>query len=81
MRHIRKVVGEFDEKIAIIGGGPAGLTCAYYLAEKGYRPTVFEKGKRVGDTMMNGIPSFRLEKDVVSAEIDIIRRPGVEFRC
>lgn len=78
---IPKVVGEFDEKIAIIGGGPAGLTCAYYLAEKGYRPTVFEKGKRVGGMMMNGIPSFRLEKDVVSAEIDIIRQLGVEFRC
>lgn len=77
---IPKVRGEFEEKIAIIGGGPAGLSCAYYLAEKGYRPTVFEKEDRVGGMLMNGIPSFRLEKDVVEAEIDIIRELGVEFK-
>ncbi|MCD8116448.1 MAG: FAD-dependent oxidoreductase [Oscillospiraceae bacterium] len=78
---IPKVQGEFSEKIAVIGGGPAGLSCAYYLAEKGYRPTVFEKESRVGGMLMNGIPSFRLEKDVVQAEIDILRELGVEFRC
>ena len=78
---IPKVRGEFEEKIAIIGGGPAGLSCAYYLAVKGYRPTVFEKESRVGGMLMNGIPSFRLEKDVVEAEIDILRELGVEFRC
>ena len=78
---IPKVQGEFDEKIAIIGGGPAGLSCAYYLAEKGYRPTVFEKEARMGGMLTNGIPSFRLEKDVVDAEIDILRELGVEFRC
>ncbi len=77
---IPKVRGEFEEKIAIIGGGPAGLSCAYYLAERGYRPTVFEKEDRVGGMLMNGIPSFRLEKDVVEAEIDIIRELGVEFK-
>lgn len=77
---IPKVLGEFDEKIAIIGGGPAGLSCAYYLAEKGYRPTVFEKEERVGGMMMNGIPNFRLEKDVVQAEIDILTELGVEFK-
>lgn len=77
---IPKVQGEFEEKIAIIGGGPAGLSCAYYLAEKGYRPTVFEKEARVGGMLMNGIPSFRLEKDVVQAEIDIIQALGAEFR-
>ena len=73
--------GPYTEKIAIIGGGPAGLSCAYYLAEKGYRPTVFEKESRPGGMLMNGIPSFRLEKDVVDAEIDIIRQMGVEIRC
>lgn len=78
---IPKVQGEFSEKIAVIGGGPAGLSCAYYLAEKGYRPTVFEKESRVGGMLMNGIPSFRLEKVVVQAEIDILRELGVEFRC
>ncbi len=70
---IPKVDGEFSEKIAVIGGGPAGLSCAYYLAEKGYRPTVFEREARPGGMLMNGIPSFRLEKDVVEAEIDILR--------
>ena len=78
---IPKSRGEFEEKIAIIGGGPAGLSCAFYLAEKGYRPTVFEKEARAGGMLMNGIPDFRLEKDVVEAEIDILREMGVEFRC
>ena len=78
---IPKVDGEFAEKIAVIGAGPAGMTCAYYLAEKGYRPTVFEKEARPGGMLMNAIPSFRLEKDVVEAEIDVLRQLGVEFRC
>ena len=77
---VPKVQGEFSEKIAIIGGGPAGLSCAYYLAEKGYTPTVFEKEQRVGGMLMNGIPSFRLEKDVVEAEIDVLRALGVQFK-
>ena len=78
---IPKVDGEFTEKIAVIGAGPAGMSCAYYLAEKGYRPTVFEKEARPGGMLMNAIPSFRLEKDVVEAEIDVLRQLGVEFRC
>lgn len=73
--------GPYTEKIAIIGGGPAGLSCAFYLAEKGYKPTVFEKEHRPGGMLMNGIPSFRLAKDVVEAEIDIIRAMGVEIQC
>ena len=73
--------GGFAEKIAIIGAGPAGLSCAYYLAEKGYRPTVFEKNKKPGGMLTYGIPSYKLEKDVVEAEIDIIRQMGVEIRC
>ena len=78
---IPKVDGEFEEKIAIIGGGPAGLSCAYYLVEKGYRPTVFEKEKQPGGMLMHGIPEFRLEKDVIEAEIDVLRALGVEFHC
>ena len=78
---IPKVDGAFDQQIAIIGGGPAGLSCAYYLAEKGYRPTVFEKERRLGGMLENGLPSFRLEKDVVQAEIDVLREMGVQFRC
>ena len=72
--------GYFDEKIAIIGGGPAGLSCAFYLAEKGYKPTIFEKNERAGGMLVYGIPSFKLEKDVVQAEIDIIKEMGVEIK-
>lgn len=78
---IPKIGGGFDEKIAIIGGGPAGMSCAYFLAEKGYKPTVFEKESRPGGMLMNGIPGFRLGKDVVEAEIDVLRAMGVEFIC
>ena len=70
-----------DYKMAVIGAGPAGLTCAYYLRERGYDVTVFEKESRPGGMMLNGIPSFRLEKNVLEAEIDILRKMGVEFRC
>lgn len=71
----------FEEKIAIIGGGPAGLSCAFYLAEKGYKPTVFEKNEKPGGMLVYGIPSFKLEKDVVEAEIDVMRQMGVEIKC
>ena len=71
----------FIEKIAIIGAGPAGLSCAYYLAHRGYSVTVFDKNAVPGGMLTLGIPSFRLEKDVVNAEIDVLREMGVEFRC
>lgn len=70
-----------DYKIAVIGAGPAGLTAAYYLRTKGYSVTVFEKEKKPGGMLRHGIPSFRLEKDVIDAEIDVIRAMGAEFRC
>ena len=73
--------GRFDEKIAIVGAGPAGLTAAYYLADMGYNPVVFEKSARPGGMLTYGIPSYKLQKDVVEAEIDIMRRMGVEIRC
>lgn len=72
--------GQFDEKIAIIGGGPAGLSCAFYLAEKGYAPTVFEKNENAGGMLVYGIPSYKLEKDVVQAEIDVIKAMGVTIK-
>ena len=78
---IPKSQGGFDEKIAIIGAGPAGLSCAYYLAEKGYRPTIFEKNEKPGGMLTYGIPSFKLEKDVIMAEIDIIKELGVDIKC
>lgn len=71
----------FDEKIAIIGAGPAGLSCAYYLALTGYKPTIFEKNEEPGGMLRYGIPSYKLEKDLLAAEIDVIRELGVEIRC
>lgn len=73
--------GYFEEKVAIIGGGPAGISCAFYLAEKGYKPTIFEKNDKPGGMVVYGIPSFVLEKDIVAAEIDVLREMGVEIKC
>lgn len=73
--------GGFNQKIAIIGGGPAGLSCAYYLAEKGYQPTVFEKNEQPGGMLVYGIPSYKLEKKVVAAEVDVLREMGVTIHC
>lgn len=73
--------GGFDEKIAIIGAGPAGLSCAYYLALTGYKPTIFEKNAEPGGMLRYGIPSYKLEKELLAAEIDIIRELGVEIQC
>lgn len=73
--------GGFDEKIAIIGSGPAGLSCAYYLALTGYKPVIFEKNEEPGGMLRYGIPSYKLEKDLLKAEIDIIKEMGVEIRC
>ena len=69
-----------DKKIAIVGSGPAGLSCAYYLALDGYTITVFEKERQLGGMLTLGIPSFRLEKDVIDAEIDVLRQMGVSFQ-
>ena len=73
--------GEFHEKIAIIGAGPAGLSCAFYLAEKGYKPTIFEKNEKPGGMLRYGVPSFKLEKDVIDGEIEVIKAMGVEIKC
>lgn len=73
-------LGRWKEKIAIIGGGPSGLSCAYYLATMGYYPTVFEKNELPGGMLRYGIPSYKLEKDVIDAEIDIMKEIGVEIR-
>ena len=78
---IPSLKGGFDEKIAIIGAGPAGLSCAYYLALTGYKPTIFEKNEEPGGMLRYGLPSYKLEKDLLAAEIDVIRELGVEIRC
>ena len=72
--------GGFDQRVAIIGAGPAGLSCAYYLAEKGYRPTVFERNAHPGGMLAYGIPSYKLDRAVIEAEVDVIAQMGVEFR-
>ena len=75
-----KVEGDFEEKVAVIGAGPAGLSCAFYLAEKGYHPVVFEKNSRPGGMLTYGIPSYKLEKNVVQAEVDVIEAMGATLR-
>ncbi len=72
---------QWDQKIAIIGAGPAGLSAAFYLATRGYKPTVFEKNERPGGMMTYGIPSYKLEKAIIDAEIEVLRELGVEIKC
>ena len=79
--YIPEKLHDYGKPIAIIGSGPAGLSCAYYLAKDGYKVTVFEKEAKPGGMMTLGIPSFRLERNVINAEIDVLRRLGVQFRC
>ena len=69
-----------DKKVAVVGAGPAGLSCAYYLAIDGYTVTVFEKENALGGMLTFGIPSFRLQKDVVNSEIEVLKELGVEFK-
>lgn len=79
-RFIPKKRHEYDKAIAVIGGGPAGLSCAYFLAIEGYKVTVFEKEKRLGGMLTFGIPSFRLEKEVIEGEIEVLKALGVSFK-
>ncbi|MBO6094329.1 MAG: FAD-dependent oxidoreductase [Oscillospiraceae bacterium] len=77
----KKLYDYSDKKIAVIGAGPAGLSCAYYLAADNYKVTVFEKNDQPGGMLRYGIPNFRLEKPVLDAEIDVLKELGVIFRC
>ena len=77
---LNQIGRKYEEKIAVIGAGPAGLSCAYYLAVKGYPVTVYEKEKELGGMLTLGIPTFRLEKDVIKAEIKVLKDLGVKFK-
>jgi len=68
------------EQVAIVGSGPAGLTCAYYLALEGYGVTVFESLPVVGGMLAVGIPDYRLPKNILNWEIENIKKLGVEFK-
>ena len=70
-----------DKNIAVIGAGPAGMSCAYFLARMGYPVTVFDRNPVPGGMLALGIPSFRLEKKVIKAEIEVLKEMGVQFKC
>ena len=70
---------EIGKTVAIIGGGPAGLSCAYSLARKGYNVTVFDREKEMGGKMRYGIPEYRLAREVLRREIDVIKNLGVKM--
>ena len=80
-RFVPKKLHSYEKKIAVIGGGPAGLSCAYYLAADGYQVTVYDKNPLPGGMLRYGIPSFRLEKDILDAEIEVLKDLGVVFKC
>jgi NADH-quinone oxidoreductase subunit F len=70
---------KYDEKVAVVGAGPAGLTCAYHLALMGYPVTAFEALPVAGGMLAVGIPEYRLPRDVLAFEIDNVKRAGVEI--
>ena len=67
--------------VAVVGSGPGGITCADELAKRGYAVTIFEAQSRAGGLLVNGIPSFKLEKGVVERRLNLLRRRGVMIRC
>jgi len=79
-RYVPAIKSRREEKIAIVGSGPAGLSCAYYLAREGYPVTILEKAPVPGGMLTLGIPAYRLPRDVINAEIQVIRDMGVTFK-
>ena len=80
LRILQRPENTYDEKVAVIGGGPAGLSAAYELALLGYKATIFEVQDKLGGMLFEGIPEFRLSKDVVEEEIDLILSLGIEAK-
>jgi NADPH-dependent glutamate synthase beta subunit-like oxidoreductase len=79
-RYMPEIKARKEDKVAIVGSGPAGLTCAYYLAQEGYQVTIFEKAPVLGGMLTTGIPSYRLPRGIVDAEIQLIRDLGVTMK-
>jgi NADPH-dependent glutamate synthase beta subunit-like oxidoreductase len=79
-RYMPKIKDKKDDTVAIVGSGPAGLTCAYYLAIEGYQVTVFEKAAKLGGMLTTGIPAYRLPDNIVEAEIQHVREMGVTLK-
>jgi len=77
---MRENAANAARKIAIIGAGPAGLSCAYFLARLGYKPKIFEAEPRPGGMLVQTIPSYRLPREVVAHEVRMIERMGVEIQ-
>jgi NADPH-dependent glutamate synthase beta subunit-like oxidoreductase/coenzyme F420-reducing hydrogenase delta subunit/ferredoxin len=75
-----KPKGKIPKKVAVVGSGPSGLSCAYFLSQKGYSVTVFEAKPRLGGMLYYGIPDFRLPKDVLEKDIEFIGKSGIEFK-
>ncbi len=67
-------------KVAIVGAGPAGLACAYFLARLGYRPDVYEAENKPGGMLVQAIPAYRLPRELLDKDIDIIRKLGVKIK-
>jgi NADPH-dependent glutamate synthase beta subunit-like oxidoreductase len=79
-RYVPPLKAPRAEKVAIVGSGPAGLSCAYYLAREGYQVTIFEKAPVLGGMLRLGIPAYRLPREVVEAEVQLIRDMGVTMK-
>ena len=77
---IDKKSEEKNKKVAVIGGGPTGLTCSAVLARNGYQATIYEKHDKLGGIMVHGIPDFRLDREVLQKTIDKIVELGIEVK-
>jgi NADPH-dependent glutamate synthase beta subunit-like oxidoreductase len=81
LEHRKEVLTLRKEKVAVVGSGPAGLSCAFHLAKRGFGVKVFEVAREPGGMMRYGIPAYRLPKEVLNREIEAIMRLGVELEC
>ncbi|HQP35770.1 MAG TPA: NADH-quinone oxidoreductase subunit NuoF [Polyangiaceae bacterium] len=77
---VKDVPANAKRKVAVVGAGPAGLSCAYFLARMGYKPVVFEASTKAGGLLVQGIPAYRLPRDIVEREVRMIERMGVTFQ-